>query len=303
MSNHETDAATLPSIAPDDESMSLDAYAQEAALPPYAAPAEPSYSFPLVQYAKGVLVVSERKPRKHTGFQIETEQNAELDALLDSQGVKVVRVRHRNGTEGDYWQLETLKGYLLCTAVPATYGPEEWKRTGIAYVWNEWRNTYMYGSQLQCIFFSQGLIQLGYTSPLVLTFSRTVTEHFINKVLRRQEAVLSAVSKALKHQNKPADLAFYSYGVELCKGEEVTTKGGGSYYAPAITMPPPNPIREFVDYIKAHQTPTEHLAIIEEFLPFLPQWAGTASMRLLQPPRDNGNFATPEPEQMEEPAE
>ena len=294
--NHET-AAPVASNA-DEANTNLDEYAQQAELPVYAAPVEPSFSFPLVQYAKGVLIVSGRKQQKHTGFQIEMEQSAELDALLEGQS-NAVRVRHRNGTEGNYWQLETLKGYILCKAVPDGYGPQVWQHTGMAYVWNPYKDTYMYGSQLQCLFFSQGLLQLGYTQPLVLTFSRTVTEHFVNKVLRRQEAMLNAVKKALKRQDKPADLAFYAYWLEICKGEEVTVKNGGSYFAPALAMPTPLT----VGYVKSHQAPAEHLAIIEEFLPALPQWAEAASARLLQPPRDTNANAAEEPEPPEPPAE
>src|SRR5205814_9007189 len=103
-----------------------------------------------------------------------------------------------------------------------------------------------------------------------------------SKVLRRQEWMLDRVKKALKRQNKPADhLAFYCFGMELCKGEEVMTKDGGSYLAPAIAMSLPLT----AGYVKSQQTPAEHLAIIEEFLPALPQWAQAASLRLVPPPR------------------
>ena len=113
--------------------------------------------------------------------------------------------------------------------------------------------------------------------------------------------MINAVKKALKKHNKPADLAFYSYGMELVKGEEVTVKNGGSYHAPAIAMPLPLTVA----YVKAHQTPAEHLATIEEFLPALPQWAQAASLRLVQPPRENGNdsAAPQEPEQADVPGE
>ena len=298
----ETTTATVPSTAPiDDESnVNLEDYAAEAELPACAAPIEASLTFPLVQYAKGVLVVSGRKPQKYTGFQIETEQSTELDALFEAQGLTPVRVRHQNKKEGNYWQLPSIAGYILCKAIPDGYGPDVWK-TGIPYVWNNHKDTYMFGSQLQCIFFSSGLIKLGYTQPLVLTFSRTVTEHFVSKVLRRQEWMINAVKKALKRQNKPADhLAFYSYGMELVKGEEVMTKDGGSYFAPAIAMPSPLTVA----YVKRQQTPASHLAIIEEFLPALPQWAEAASFRLMQPPRENGAVqaaaSEPEPEEAEE---
>lgn len=306
MTNHQTTASaeTTAIIASngiaDDDNGNLEDYAASVDLPSYAAPVEPSYSFPLVLYAKGVTVVSGRKPYKHTGFLIETEQSAEVDSLFDSQGTPAVRVRHRSGTEGVYWQLETLKGYFLCKAVPDGYGPDVWEHSGIPYIWNPYKDTYVYGSQLQCLFFSQGLMQLGYTQPLVLTFSRTVTAHFVNKVLHRQEAFINAIKKALAKHGKPDALGIYAYWAELCKGEEVTVKNGGSYFAPAIAMPSPLT----VGYAKTHQTPPDHQAIIESFLPLLPTWAEATSTRLLAPPRDNGNgVATQAPEPEIDPAD
>jgi hypothetical protein len=296
-SNETAATVVRPSLPADEVNTNLEDYAQQVELPPYAAPVEPSFSFPLVQYAKGVVVVSGRRPQKHTGFLIETEQSAEVDGLFEGQGMPTVRVRHRNGTEGVYWQLETLKSYILCKAVPDGYGPDVWERTGIAYVWNPYRDTYLFGSQLQCLLFSQGLLQLGYTQPLVLTLSRTVTTHFVNRVLRRHEAMINAIKKALKKHNKPDGIGFYGYWMELVKGEEVTVKNGGSYFAPAIAMPSPLT----VGYVREHQTPADHQAIIESFLPVLPQWAQEASARLVRPPREiNDSVTQEEPEPLEE---
>lgn len=282
MANHK--AATIVPSNPDETNSNIDDYGATADLPAFAAPIEPTLLFPMIRYAKGVTVVSGAKPIRYTGFHIQTEQSAELDALLEDQGVSSVRVRHQNGNEATYWQLDSIKGSILCTAIPSSYNPEAWK-SGMAYVWNTHRDTYAYGSQLQCLFFAKGLLEVGYAQPMVLSLSRTVTEHFTSRVLRRQEAMIATIKKALKNHGKPDELAFYAYWLELIKGEEVTTKGGGSYFAPALTMPSPLT----VEYIKTHETPREHLAIIESHLPILPQWAQAASARLLEPPRENGN--------------
>ena len=248
-------------------------------------------SFPLIRYAKGVTVVSSRKPTKYTGFHIGLEQSAELDDLLSSLGVPAVRVKHKSGNEENYWQLDTLKGYILCTAVPVGHGPEVWRKTGVPYVWNEHANTYNYGSQLQCMLFLMGLLEAGYTAPLVLHLSRTVTEHFLTKVLGRQAAMVELVKKALKRQGKPHDLAIYAYWLELVKSsEEYTTKNGGSYYPPVTTIPAPLT----GGYLRSHEAPPEHIAAVEAFLPILPQWAEAASARLQEPPRDTGTAAEPE---------
>ncbi len=302
MSNHtktNEPAAIVPAIAADASTV-LDDYAAAANLPEYAAPVQPSMSFPVIRYAKGVLVVSGKKPMKYTGWHIQTEQNAELDDLLEAQGIQAVRVRHLSGKEETYWSLDSIKGYILCTGVPVSYGPEVHQTTGIPYVWNDYKGTYVYGSQLQCLFYMKGLLELGYTEPLVLSFSRTVTEQFVNKVLRRQEALIETVKKALRKREKPANLGFYAYWVELVKGtEETTTKGGGSYFPPVTTIPAPlTP-----DYLREHQTPAEHKEIIEAFLPMLPAWAEATSARLQEPPRMvNGNHDAPAEAEPEQPA-
>lgn len=285
MSNHTLTATTAALSTTTSGLHNLDEYAATAELPECVAPVQPSLIFPHIRYAKGVLVVSGKKPTKYTGWHIQTEQSAELDALLESQSIQPVRVRHHSGNEETYWSLDTIKGYILCNAVPGSYGPLSWQ-TGIPYVWNQYAGTYAYGSQLQCLFFMKGLLELGYTQPLVLSFSRTVTEHFVNKVLRRQEALIEAIRKALRKRQKPAALGFYAYWLELSKGtEEVTTKGGGSYFPPMTAIP----ASLTADYVWEHQTPIEHLAIIESFLPTMLQWAEVTSRRLQEPSRVNGN--------------
>jgi hypothetical protein len=284
----DTTIAITTHAAADDENPNLDDYAVAAELPLYVAPVVPSMSFPLIRYAKGVTVVSGRSAKKYTGFHIGTEQSAELDDLFEIMGVPAVRVKHKSGNEESYWQLDSIKGYILATAVPDSYGPQAWRKTGIPYVWNEHRDTYNYGSQLQLLFFMKGLLELGYLSPLVLTLSRTVTDHFVHKVLYRQAAMIEAVKKALKKRGKSDDIAFYAYWLELIKSsEEVTTKGGGSYYPLVTTIPGPLT----VGYVKSHEAPLEHVTAVEAFLPILPQWAEATSAKLLEPPRDSDNAA------------
>jgi hypothetical protein len=295
-SSNDTTALTTAQVAAtdDENNPNLDDYAQQADLPLYVAPITPSLNFPLIKYSKGVTVVSGIKPQKKTVFHIGIEQSAEIDTIFEGQGVPAVRVRHKNGNEESYWEFESIKGYILCTAVPDSYGPDAWRRTGIPYVWNEHRDTYNYGSQLQCLFFMKGLLEVGYTQPLVLTLSRTVTEHFVNKVLHRQAAMIEAVKKAMKKRGKSDEIAFYAYWLELVKSpEEVTTKGGGSYYPPITTIPGPLT----VGYVKEHQAPLAHVTAVEAYLPVLAQWAEATSAKLLEPPRDNAAAAPEQPEQ------
>lgn len=262
----------------------LDEYIAGLELPSYAVPFEASPDFPMIRYAKGVNVVSGRKPMKYTGWHIGIEQSAELDSFFESMGVPVVRVKHLSGNEESYWQLDSIKGYILCKSVPSEYGPNSWQKTGIAHVWNEHKDSYSYGSQLQCLFFMKGLLELGYTQPLVLSFSRTVTEHFIQKVLRRQEAFLEAIKRDLRKHGKVANLASYAYWLTLAKSEEeATTKGGGSYCPPIMVVAPPLT----VEYVQEHQADPAHLEIIESFVPMWDAWAQSASQRLMEPPRDN----------------
>src|SRR5436305_916689 len=260
----------------DDDNTNLSDYAEQVELPEYAAPAQLTYNFPLVQYGKKVTVVSTRKPTTYTGFLIAVEQDPTLDGIFEEQGVNEVRIRHLNGTEDSYWQFDTIICYLLCTAVPTFYGPDSWQQTGVAYVWNEHQNAYTHGSQLQCMIFLKGLLDIGYNQPLVLTLSRTVTEHFMSKVMRRHEAMIAAVKNALKKQNKPNNLSFYAYWMEIIKSaEEVTLKNGGTYHPPALSMPLPLT----VGFLKQHQTPRSHLEVIESYLPILPEWAQAARAR------------------------
>lgn len=262
----------------------FDEYVAGLELPSYAVPFEASPDFPMIRYAKGVMVVSGKKPAKYTGWHIGIEQSAELDALFEEMGVPVVRVKHMGGNEESYWQLDSIKGYILCKSVPSEYGPDSWKKTGVCHVWNEQRDTYAYGSQLQCLFFMKGLLELGYEYPLVLSFSRTVTEHFIQKILRRQEAMLEAVKRAMLKRGKTVNLAFYAYWVELLKSEEeVATKGGGSYFPPVTTITPPLTAQ----YLAEHQALPEHLEIIESFVPQWDAWAEATSKLLLEPPRED----------------
>jgi hypothetical protein len=264
----------------------LDEYVAGLELPEYAVPFVASPDFPVIKYHKGVNVVSGFKPTKYTGWHIAIEQSAELDNLFASMGIPVVRVKHLGGDEVNYWQLNTIDGYILCRSVPPIkgYGPDVWQSTGVPYVWNDCKDTYMYGSQLQVLFFLKGLLDLGYTQPLILTLSRTVTEHFVQKVLRRQEAFLEAVKRAFRKSGKVANLAFYAYWMTIAKDEEeTTTKGGGSYYSPAMVIAPPLTI----EYVREHQALSAHLEVIESFIPQWDTWAQAASQRLLEPPRDN----------------
>src|SRR6266536_3914556 len=119
-------------VAPD-EGGSIDNYAAAAELPPYAAPLQRSYSFPLLQYGNKVTIVSGRRPAAYTGFLIGTEQDATLSDLFEQGDASQVRIRHRNGTEDSYWQFDSIKGYILCHAIPIEYGPDAWQRTGVAY--------------------------------------------------------------------------------------------------------------------------------------------------------------------------
>jgi hypothetical protein len=276
----------------------FDAYVAGLELPAYAVPFEASSNFPMIRYAKGVTVISGRKPAKYTGWHIQVEQSVELDSLFEQKDIPCVRVRHLSGNEENYWQLDSLEGYILCKSVPAEYGPDAWHQTGIAHVWNEHKESYAYGSQLQCLIFLKGLLDLGYTQPLVLSFSRTVTDHFIRNVLRRQEVILEAVKRALRKCSKPDNVAFYAYWVELVRAEEeVATKGGGSYFPPATT------IELTADYVRSHQATPEHLEIIESFLSSWDAWAESASKLLLEPPRDNTSLSSEETEAKPETSE
>jgi hypothetical protein len=267
----------------------FDEYCAGLELPEFAVPFEASPAYPVVQYSKGVLVVSGRKDMKYTGWHIAIEQSAELDGYFDKMGIPVVRVRHMNGSEGSYWQLDSITGYLLMKSVPLDHGADSWKQSGIACVWNDCKGTYVHGSQLQCLFFLKGLMDLGYTQPLTLTFSRTVTGQFISGVLRRQEALLDAITRALAKHGRVASLASYAYWVELLPSqEEFTTKKGASYFPPSTT------IELTPDYVRTHQADPTHIATIEEFLPSWDGWCESASKMLLEPPRDNNRDAEAE---------
>src|SRR6267154_1199728 len=96
-SNHKASNETAAAVTAQEtsalssESTDLDGYAQQAKLPIYAAPVVPSLSFPLIQYAKGVTVVSGKKPTKMTSYMIETDQSAELDAIFEQWGASELR--------------------------------------------------------------------------------------------------------------------------------------------------------------------------------------------------------------------
>jgi hypothetical protein len=109
-------------------------------------------------------------------------------------------------------------------------------------------------------------------------------------VLRRQEAFLTAIKNALLKKGKSANLASYAYWLTLSPGKEEIGEGTGAYLPPIMAIEPPLTRA----YLIEHQIPSDHLEIIEGFVPLWDTWAQSASQRLQEPPRD-----TSEPQQIE----
>jgi hypothetical protein len=64
----------------------------------FQVPFEASLKHPELQYMKGVTVIDGRKEKAYTGWCIQTEQNAEVDAIFDRKGFPVSRL----GTTGGH---------------------------------------------------------------------------------------------------------------------------------------------------------------------------------------------------------
>jgi hypothetical protein len=274
----------------------LDDYLNEANTAPCAAPLEQAFLYPRLQWGKGVEVIGGRKgSQKYTGWLIEVDQELALDEVLNEGGVPLSTVQHMNGNKTVYWKLDSIMGTILCLGVPRKYGAGTWE-TGIPYVWNPYqdKNGKIYGSQLECLFFAQPLLAVGYHKPLRISLSRSVTEHFVKKALLAQLGLIDTLNDLLAKRGKPR-IGLYSYYMTLIKGEEVSTGKGASYHPPVLDLP--RPLNRA--YLEAHKVPADHLEIIEAYLPKLKPWAKQTALDLAQPFSDWTVAEPTEPEPME----
>jgi hypothetical protein len=118
----------------------------------------------------------------------------------------------------------------------------------------------------------------GYNNPLVITLSRTVTEYFVANVLHKQSGLIVMVNSALSKQGRTDSIAFYALWIELMVSDEKCKQKHGQWLQPTMLLP-----AQVGAYLREHQVPVEHKAIIENFASSLDAWAKATAQRLVAP--------------------